>query len=899
MEGTMMHKNEKTIFRSAKGFGSVLVLLVALPVLVACANPIAEAAEAIRTDAASSRIAVTQFDATTLSSGGTLDCGQAVYGSFVEISLTVKNEGKSALVLDMNSISLTMGMGTESGSFAVSTSPSPSIATGSSSIMVLRFAPSTEGAKKATLSIATNDTNNSIFRIVLEGTGSSILMSAKVDSATTSTASISANVELASGLSFTESGICWGSVADPTIEGGLKLSRMAVGSFQELITGLSAGTMYYVRPYITREGLTLYGPQISFITLPDAPDAPTVSVLANPSGSGKLALAWNAVTGASIYDIFYNATDSFPSGQTPLSTTGTTYTVPGLTDFATCYFWLKARNVSGSSSASSSAPGAPGVRVTGISLDRTGLTTAMGSAEQLNATVAPVDATYPTVSWSSSDEAVAKVSSSGLVSAIGAGTATITATSSATADGGVSKTATCAVSVLPTAPVAISTLTANGGEVTLNWSPVAGATSYNVYYSLTPGAGTGGSKVSGIADSSYTVSGLTNWSRYYFVITAVGTGGESLISNQLDCMPIRQEIIVVNKASNSIDFNLFNAASGSVTRPSGHEYIPGPNGLAVSTDGAASVAIDPSARNALYVAYTGTAANLGFATYTYSKSEGYATSPYTDHHCDGIGPEHLMVVTTPSGKKCLYVAYNAQAYVIKYDIDVNGNLSGMRTFVNARNDSARYLSADPSGKFLFASNFDASRITSYSIDTTTGDLTEVGYVSSGGSKPYRSVVTPDGSYLLVTNYGSGNVASFAINSVTGALSQAGSISTTGEGPTGIAIDTAGANVYVCSARNRTYPTLQYGYLNRFKFSGGSFTGVSDWAQTLFGPTDIVLDITGTKAIVLNLATVSNGSTPQARVYPVNATTGVVSGYDYSTSFDTGGTPCHILVVKLP
>lgn len=827
-----------------------------------------------------------------------MDCGQTVSGSSLDILITIKNEGKSALVIGANSISIAMGTNTEPGSFKVVTGPSSSIAANSSSTMLLRYCPVSEGTKKATLTITTNDTKNTEFRIVLEGTSASFLMSAKVEMVSEIEATISANVALASGLSLTARGICWGDSPDPTVDGS-KTTGTATGSFQELLAPLSAGTMYYVRPYIVREGLTSYGPQISFITLPDAPGAPTISVLANPSGSGKLALAWNAVTGASIYDIFFSATDSFPSGQTPLSTTGITYTVPGLTDFATCYFWLKARNVSGSSSASSSASGAPGIRITGIDLDRTSLTTSMGSAEQLNATVAPADATYPTVSWSSSDEAVARVSSAGLVSAVGAGTATITATSSATAVGGVSKTATCAVSVLPAAPVAVSALTADGGEVALHWSPVAGATSYNVYYSLTPGAGTGGSNVSGIADTSHTVSGLTNWSRYYFVITAVGTGGESLISNQLDCMPIRQEIIVVNKASNSIDFNLFNAASGSVTRPSGHEYIPGPNGLTVSTDGAASVAIDPNARNALYVAYTGTAANLGFATYTYSKSEGYATSPYTDHHCDGIGPEHLMVVTTPSGKKCLYVAYNAQAYIIKYDIDGDGNLSGMRTFANARNDSARYLSADPSGKFLFASNFDASRITSYSIDTTTGDLTEAGYVSSGGSKPYRSVVTPDGSYLLVTNYGSGNVASFAINSITGALSQVGSIATTGEGPTGIALDAAGANVYVCSARNRTNPTLQYGYLNRFKFSGGSFTGVNDWAQTLFGPTDIVLDITGTKAIVLNLATVSNGSTPQARVYPVNATTGVVSGYDYSTSFDTGGTPCHLIVVKLP
>lgn len=65
----------------------------------------------------------------------------------------------------------------------------------------------------------------------------------------------------------------------------------------------------------------------------------------------------------------------------------------------------------------------------------------VSDTETLTATVAPTDATVQTVTWSSSDDNVATVED-GLVTAIGAGTATITVT---TVDGGF--TDTCEVTV--------------------------------------------------------------------------------------------------------------------------------------------------------------------------------------------------------------------------------------------------------------------------------------------------------------------------------------------------------------------------------------------------------------------------------------------------------------------
>lgn len=83
------------------------------------------------------------------------------------------------------------------------------------------------------------------------------------------------------------------------------------------------------------------------------------------------------------------------------------------------------------------------VRVTGVSLDKITLELTMGdAAKQLSATVTPADAGSKAVKWTSSDEKIAKVDDNGMVTAVGAGKATITAT---TVDGGF--TASCAVSV--------------------------------------------------------------------------------------------------------------------------------------------------------------------------------------------------------------------------------------------------------------------------------------------------------------------------------------------------------------------------------------------------------------------------------------------------------------------
>ena len=82
--------------------------------------------------------------------------------------------------------------------------------------------------------------------------------------------------------------------------------------------------------------------------------------------------------------------------------------------------------------------------VSGLTLSESTLTLNSGSTAQLTVTATPPDALNPSVTWSSSDESVATVDATGLVTAVAGGTCTITA---AAVDGS-GKTATCQVTVV-------------------------------------------------------------------------------------------------------------------------------------------------------------------------------------------------------------------------------------------------------------------------------------------------------------------------------------------------------------------------------------------------------------------------------------------------------------------
>lgn len=86
----------------------------------------------------------------------------------------------------------------------------------------------------------------------------------------------------------------------------------------------------------------------------------------------------------------------------------------------------------------------PLVKVTGVSLNKSELSLNKGDSETLVATVLPSNANNKSVTWSSSDDSVATVSQSGVITAVNTGSTNITVT---TVNGGY--TAQCSATITP------------------------------------------------------------------------------------------------------------------------------------------------------------------------------------------------------------------------------------------------------------------------------------------------------------------------------------------------------------------------------------------------------------------------------------------------------------------
>jgi uncharacterized protein (TIGR02145 family) len=89
-----------------------------------------------------------------------------------------------------------------------------------------------------------------------------------VSNITTTGASVAGNVTAQGSSTVTARGVVWSTSQNPTISSntGITTSGSGIGSFSANLTGLSAGTRYYVRAYATNAAGTSYGNQIEFTT---------------------------------------------------------------------------------------------------------------------------------------------------------------------------------------------------------------------------------------------------------------------------------------------------------------------------------------------------------------------------------------------------------------------------------------------------------------------------------------------------------------------------------------------------------------------------------------------------------------------------------------------------------
>lgn len=147
-----------------------------------------------------------------------------------------------------------------------------------------------------------------------------------------------------------------------------------------------------------------------------------------------------------------------------------------------------------------------------------------------------------TISQISSSSAVTNVKTAIETALTDSTTDSIASNSTITTAATTAATTVASGTTAPSAPTGVSA-TAGNGQVTISWSDVTGATSYNLYMASQSGvtksnysSKTGGMAHTGVT-SPYTLTGLTNGTTYYFVATAVNSAGESSESSEVSAAP--------------------------------------------------------------------------------------------------------------------------------------------------------------------------------------------------------------------------------------------------------------------------------------------------------------------------------------------------------------------------
>jgi uncharacterized protein (TIGR02145 family) len=179
------------------------------------------------------------------------------------------------------------------------------------------------------------------------------LLTTSVSAITQTSATSGGNVTQDGGASVTSRGVCWGTTPSPTTSNSKTSDVPGTGIFISSITGLAAGTTYFVRAYATNSAGTAYGNETTFTTTPFLPTITTTAVTAIASTT---AISGGNITSdggdfVTVRGVCWN-TSSSPTianfRTSNLSGTGNfTSTLTGLTSGATYYVRAYAVNSAG------------------------------------------------------------------------------------------------------------------------------------------------------------------------------------------------------------------------------------------------------------------------------------------------------------------------------------------------------------------------------------------------------------------------------------------------------------------------------------------------------------------------------------------------------------------------
>jgi plastocyanin len=105
-----------------------------------------------------------------------------------------------------------------------------------------------------------------------------VLSTTPITNITTVTATSGGDITSDGNGAIIARGVCWSTSVNPTTTDSKTADGDGIGQFGSNITGLTAGTIYYVRAYATNSAGTAYGDDVTFTTISQIATLTTTSV---------------------------------------------------------------------------------------------------------------------------------------------------------------------------------------------------------------------------------------------------------------------------------------------------------------------------------------------------------------------------------------------------------------------------------------------------------------------------------------------------------------------------------------------------------------------------------------------------------------------------------------------
>ncbi len=179
----------------------------------------------------------------------------------------------------------------------------------------------------------------------------------------------------------------------------------------------------------------------------------------------------------------------------------------------------------------------------------------------------------------------------------------------------------------------------------------------------------------------------------------------------------------------------------------------------------------------------------------------------------------------------VYTAHQSNSALMAFSVNTTtGALTQVQSLTNAIS-SVNALVIDPSGRFAYAVS-GSGGVCAWGINSTTGVLSSVGCANTASSgSTYSAAVHPGGQFLYTTSLSTtDNISIFAINQTTGALTLSGAPATAGNNPRGIAMNPLGTVLYVTNYVSNT--------ISAFSIGGAGSTLTSLGAAIPTGPNPV-------------------------------------------------------------